>query len=282
MEMLQLRYFYESAKNKSFTKTAQKYMVPQTSVSAAIKRLEKELGVELFDRTSNKIELNAKGQLMLTVIEDVFSKLDEAVLQVAGEQSDRRVIKMLVCAIRERVTNKIIAYKANNPHIDFETVFDFNETNFSDYDIIVDEKSDKYSEYECVEFFSAAVKLCASKNSPLCKKRISLADLKNEAFVSVGKNNGLTKILVNACRKQGFSPTFAIQSNDLSCTKKCVEEDIGIGVVRNDGNEQFTSNMCQLDVYDFNETQTLCLYYKKSAAYGNVKNFLEFFINRTL
>ena len=51
MEMLQLRYFYESAMAESISKTAQKFMVPASSVSASIKRLEKELGVELFVRT---------------------------------------------------------------------------------------------------------------------------------------------------------------------------------------------------------------------------------------
>ena len=34
MELLQLRYFYESAKNENFAKTAEKYMVPASSVSA--------------------------------------------------------------------------------------------------------------------------------------------------------------------------------------------------------------------------------------------------------
>ena len=59
--MLQLRYFYESAKTESFAKTAEKYMVPASSVSASVKRLEQELETSLFDRTSNKIKLNDKG-----------------------------------------------------------------------------------------------------------------------------------------------------------------------------------------------------------------------------
>ena len=282
MEMLQLRYFYESAKSGSFTKTAQKYMVPQTSVSAAIKRLEKELGANLFDRTSNKIELNAKGQLLMKTLEEVFEKIDDTVRQVAEEQPDRRVIKILVCALREQVTDKIIAYKTKHPHIAFKTVFDFDETQFSDYDIIIDEKSTKYPLYECIELFSADVNLCVSKNSPLREKKLTLADLKDAAFISIGENNGLTKILTKACKKHGFTPNFVVQSNDLSCTKKCIEADIGIGVVRVYGNEQFASNMCLLDIPDFQERQTLCLYYKNSAVYGTVKDFLEFFINRTL
>lgn len=282
MEMLQLRYFYESAKSGSFTKTARKYMVPQTSVSAAIKRLEKELDTRLFERTSNKIILNANGQRLLETLEEIFEKLDAAVRAVSGEQPDRRTIKMLVCALREQVTEKIIAYKTKHPHIAFQTVFDFDETDFSDYDIIIDEKSGKYPLYECIEILSAEIKLCVSENSPLREKRVSLSELKTAPFISIGENNGLTKILINACKKQGFSPYFAVQSNDLSCTKKCVEAGVGIGIVRKDGNELFASNMYYLDVPDFNENQTLCLYYKKSAAYGNVKCFLEFFTGKEL
>jgi hypothetical protein len=33
--------------------------------------------------------------------------------------------------------------------------------------------------------------------------------------------------------------------------------------------------MTALDISDFNETYTVCTYYKKDAAYGNVKAFLE-------
>ena len=67
MEILQLRYFYETAMAESIAKTAQKYMVPASSVSASIKRLEQELGVELFVRTSNRISLSEKGKLLYDV-----------------------------------------------------------------------------------------------------------------------------------------------------------------------------------------------------------------------
>ena len=62
MELLQLKYFYESANTESFTKTAQRHLIPVSSVSASIKRLEKELGCKLFDRTSNRIKLNQNGK----------------------------------------------------------------------------------------------------------------------------------------------------------------------------------------------------------------------------
>ena len=64
MELLQLRYFYESACHESITKTAERYMVPPSSVSLSIKRLEQELGCPLFDRTGNRIRLNDNGRTL--------------------------------------------------------------------------------------------------------------------------------------------------------------------------------------------------------------------------
>jgi hypothetical protein len=58
VELLQLRYFYESAKNENFSKTAEIFMVPTTSVSASIRRLEEELGCPLEVRV--KIFTGAK------------------------------------------------------------------------------------------------------------------------------------------------------------------------------------------------------------------------------
>ena len=73
MEMLQLRYFYDSAMGESFSKTAQKYMVPVSSVSASVKRLEQELGTPLFDRTGNRVLLNEKGRQFLAVVSNTLT-----------------------------------------------------------------------------------------------------------------------------------------------------------------------------------------------------------------
>ena len=100
MELLQLRYFYESAKTENFTHTAQKFQVPTTSVSASVKRLEKELGCRLFDRVANKIVLNANGRLMQQKLCTIFRELD-GVTQAISEVTDiPREIKLLVRGMR--------------------------------------------------------------------------------------------------------------------------------------------------------------------------------------
>ena len=49
MEILQLKYFCDSAVTGNFSATAKKFMVPPSAVSQSIKRLENELGTTLFE-----------------------------------------------------------------------------------------------------------------------------------------------------------------------------------------------------------------------------------------
>ena len=109
-------------------------------------------------------------------------------------------------------------------------------------------------------------------------QKLTLKELEYEPFISIGENNGLTKIFKNACERIGFTPNFVIQSNDISCTKKCVEAGVGIGITRIPRGQKPLNDSYYLDVVDFKETQTLCVYYKKSSVYGNVEHFLNFLI----
>lgn len=282
MEILQLKYFFESAKNESFAKTAEKYQVPATSVSASVKRLEAELGCELFHRSSNRIMLNDNGKRLQKSLHVVFDELEGAVYDLSSISTDTREIKMLVRAMRGTIIDYIIEYKTKHPHISFKTVFDFDETDFEKYDIIIDELNNNYPEYERINLYTTKLCLRVAANSPLCKKKLTLKQLSNQPFISIGENNGMHKILINACKKAGFTPDIVVQSNDIYCNKKCVEAGVGIGIGRENQSSQISENIKYLDVTDFNETQTICSYYRKQSAYGNVEHFLNFLKSKTL
>lgn len=282
MEMLQLKYFFESSVNQSFAKTAQKYMVPATSVSASVKRLEKELGYELFDRSSNRIILNENGRRLKQSLKIIFDELDGAIDSITSSSSDNREIKILARAMRSEVTNFIIEYKKRHPNIAFKTVFDFDTNDTQKYDIIIDDTNNEYTGYESFELYQTRLRLKANADNPLCRKRLSLSQLANHPFVSIGENNGLHNILINACKRAGFTPNIIIQSNDIHCNRRLVEAGVGIGLGREyPDSKKSTYNISTLNVYDFDEKQTICCYYKKESAYGNVEHFLKFLKTQT-
>ncbi len=276
MELLQLRYFFESAKNGSFAKTAEKYMVPATSVSASVRRLEKELGCTLFDRSCNRIILNDNGRKLKQSLTLIFHELEQTVDSLTATSADTREIKMLVRAMRGEITDHIIEYKTRHPHIAFKTVFDFDADNFENYDIIIDEETDKYSSYEKIHLYTTRLRLSVSKNSSLFGKKLTLKQLSNHPFVSIGANNSMHKILLHACKQAGFVPNIIVQSNDLQCNRKFVEAGVGIGLAREYPDATPPENIAYLDIIDFNEKQTICAYCKTHSAYGNVTHFLNF------
>ena len=78
MEFLQLKYFCHAAKTENFSHTAEAFLVPASSVSSSIKKLEEELGVQLFNRSSNKLSLNENGMVFLKTANSILNELEKA------------------------------------------------------------------------------------------------------------------------------------------------------------------------------------------------------------
>lgn len=281
MEMLQLRYFYESAKTESFAATAQQYMVPATSVSAAIKRLEKELGCQLFDRTANRIRLNKQGKRLRQSLDVIFSELDRCTLSLSQEQEDRREIKILVLSLRRIITDCIIRFKAMYPNIYFKTSFDYNAAELQDYDIIIDDISDKYAHYHATVLCKARIRMKIAASSPLCDKKLTMHQLRNEPFVAMSEDGRLYSILLRACKKAGFTPNIVVKANDLQCYHQFLAAGIGIGLGRDLQKEDRQQIRC-LDVQDFREEQSIYCYCNPHSDYGNVRRFIDFLTAQNL
>jgi len=276
MELLQLRYFYESAKSGSFAKTAEKFMVPPTSVSASVKRLEKELGCPLFDRSSNRVTLNDNGRRFQQSLTVIFDELELATDFLKPFQNDTREIRILVRAIRSTLTEYIIEYKTRHPTLRFKTVFDFSETNYENYDIVVDEQTDRHPEYENFELCCLPLVIKASPRDPLYGKIITLDRLRNRNFITMGEQSNLHRTLIRVCREAGFVPNIVMMANDAMCYEKCIASGLAIGLARQYPNKPKNMLTVPLYVKDLSAHQTVCVYYKKQAAYGNLQNFLDF------
>ena len=76
MELLQLKYFKTVAELGKISDAAQVLFISAPALSTSISRLEKELGVRLFDRTNNRIILNQQGQILLRYVDQIFSSLN--------------------------------------------------------------------------------------------------------------------------------------------------------------------------------------------------------------
>ena len=271
MELLQLRYFYDCARFGSIVKTAEKYMVPSSSVSASIRRLENELENPLFDRTSNRIVLNENGIRLKKTLDKVFSELDQTVADITCPVDEKR-IRVLVRTMRERATDYIIEYRKLHPNVTFEFVISFDNVDHNDFDVIIDVHSDKYANYNWFELQQEQVRFCVATDHPLAGKELTMKQLKGQSFVTMGGN--IHAYIENACLEAGFTPNVVAQVNDITCYRKLMRTGAAIGY-RRDRTDNASLGLCYLNVTDFKLIQKMGVYYKKGAG-GPVENFVEY------
>ena len=82
MELRQLEYFQMASRLKNITRAAQRLRVSQPNITVAIKKLEAELGVQLFDRSQKQLTLTPEGAVFLKRIELALRNIEDAVLEV--------------------------------------------------------------------------------------------------------------------------------------------------------------------------------------------------------
>ena len=278
MELLQLQYFFDTSKTENFARTAEKYFVPPSSVSASVRRLEEELGCKLFDRYSNRIVLNENGRLLQSYLCIVFEELNQAKAHLSPTQKNGGMIKALVRSLRGSITDAMIRYRELHPSITFKTDFDLDRTEADGYDLIIDERNDSYADMKRVELCSTQVMIRASSDNPLCGRRLTMSQLRHQPFVTMGENSNLHKLLLRACKRAGFTPFVVMETNESNCYGRCIRGGMGIGLSR--VGHAISSGTEFLQVEDFDEKQTFYAYYKANGEDSYILDFVEFLRSR--
>ncbi len=226
MELLQLKYFCDAAVTENFSKTAAKFLVPPSNISQTIKRLEKELGTELFEHKSNKITLSAAGKRFYENASAALALLDEAKETASAENKIHGEIKLVILANRRIVTKAIEDFTSAYPDIHF--VIRHERDGMGDCDILISDKC-PIGYIEEGPIVEEDILLAMSKEHPLAsRKALSVSDLKNESFISMPSGRSIYGITEDICRQAGFIPNITIQTDDPYYVRKYVE--LGLGV----------------------------------------------------
>jgi DNA-binding transcriptional LysR family regulator len=125
IELRQMRYFLAVADELNFTRAAERLHLAQQALSASIRRLEEQLGVALFVRSTRKVELTVAGEILVEGARAVVAAAVDAVErvhQVAEGRSGRITIGFSTAAGGVPIVRQIIrTFSERAPGVDIRT-----------------------------------------------------------------------------------------------------------------------------------------------------------------
>ena len=192
MELLQLTYFCYAARAESFSEVARIFRVPPSSVSRSVKRLEKELGAALFDRTANRLSLNENGRRFFTRVQEALGLLEKAKNELCDTEGEAGgEVRILIRADRRIVTEKIAAFRIKYPKV-FFSIHHKQLSEGEGYHLVVSEKPPKSGNYERLPFLEEKMMLAVPKGHPFeGKKSVPIEALRGERVIGMTRGSDL-------------------------------------------------------------------------------------------
>ncbi|MFJ6086259.1 LysR family transcriptional regulator [Streptomyces sp. NPDC092369] len=123
MDLRHLKYFLAVAETRNFTQAAASCYVAQSALSQQIARLEKDVGAQLFSRTSRSVRLTAAGELLEPLARRILADVDNAQAALDALSGLRRG-RLRLGLLQTRASSvdlvEVMAdYHARHPGIDF-------------------------------------------------------------------------------------------------------------------------------------------------------------------
>ena len=237
MEIRDLRNFVKVVQAGSFTKAAEQSFVSQPSLSKSIKRLEQELDVELLERTTRFIRLTEEGKIVFEQSKKAISAMDEIQLHLNDlRHVHTGKIKIgippligtlffptLARAFHEKYPNVLLELHERGAKLIGHLV-DEGSVNLG---FVVLPTNDKL--FDVRSFIEDEFVLFIHKDHPLAEKeRVSIKQLKNEAFIIFSEEFTLHDVVIQACNKAGFIANIAYKSSQWDLIVELVASQLGI------------------------------------------------------
>jgi DNA-binding transcriptional LysR family regulator len=125
MELRQLKYFLAVAEELNFARAAERLHMTQPPLTVAIRKLEEELGVKLFERTTRRVQLTEAGERFRERAEKIVLDV-AAAKQDAADASDGRVGRLRVgfvsSASYSLLPHGVRQFRADHPRVELELV----------------------------------------------------------------------------------------------------------------------------------------------------------------
>lgn len=244
MEFRQMMYAIQIAAERNFSRAAEKLHIAQPSLSQQLSKLEKELGVLLFKRSTNSVELTHAGSVFVAKAQqilDMTEQLRREMEDLADLRKGRVVVGSVPVTGAHVLPDVLPAFRAAYPDIEVvlveETSKKLEELTVSgatDVCLLSLPISDPALAYQPV--IEEAIWLAVPPDHEFAADAgrgaaVPLARLRDEPFILLKKGQGFRAIAHELCARGGFEPGIVFESGNIETVQALVAAGMGIAFV---------------------------------------------------
>jgi LysR family transcriptional regulator, transcription activator of glutamate synthase operon len=242
MELRQLRYLVALADERHFTRAAAREQIAQPALSQQVRKLERELGVGLVDRTTRRVHLTEAGELLVAHARRMLAELDDAraeLQQLTGLVSGRVTIGLTTTPGPLDLVRLLADFHARVPQVelavreDLSTVLaqQLRDDALDLAFLSVIEERDRRG-LELVELADELLVLALPDGHRLAERaRLRIADLHGEELIAFPAGATIRDAVQRAARAAGFEPRIAFETREVSRMRALVAAGLGVAVL---------------------------------------------------
>jgi DNA-binding transcriptional LysR family regulator len=240
MDFTALRWFQDVAGGATVTETAARSHVTQPALSRALRRLERETGVALFERDGRLLRLTPAGRAFQQHAAAILSRYDRAMDEMAdAADPDAGVVSLAFLRTLGSwlIPGLLRGYLAEYPRTRFE-LRQHGEQGLADEllgggaELVItsDDPGDPRIRWQ--RLLTEPLRLAVSPGHPLAnRERIALAEVADSVFIVLRPGYGLRTITERLCRQAGFTPVIGFEGEDVETLHGLVTAGLGVSLL---------------------------------------------------
>lgn len=241
MDLRQLRYFSALAETLNFHRAAERLHISQPPLTVAIRKLEDELGVALFERDPRGVRLTTAGLAAIAPAREALAaaeKVRDAVRQGAAGLRGRLSIGFIGSAIGELLPRIVSPFRQAYPEVELA----LEEMNSVEIVRAIAARRLDVGLVRLPVMDSAPVAIDVIETDDLVaalpatdvlarRKMIDLGALADRSFIIYGPVSVLHATIRLACHRVGFSPRVAQEAVQVQTILSLVEAGLGVALI---------------------------------------------------
>lgn len=240
MDLSVLRLFRQVAGGATVTDTAAAARLTQPALSRALRRVEREVGVELFQRAGRTLRLTPAGHAFASHVDAVLDRYDQGVRDVrelVDPDAGTVPLAFLHTLGTWLVPSVISGFRERHPRVGFELRQHgeaglIRELLDGTADLVITSGDPDNPLIEWRRLLVEPLHLAVPPNHPLAAHdTVRLADAADETFILLGPGYGLRDTTEALCAAAGFTPRVGFEGEEVETLRGLVTAGLGVALL---------------------------------------------------